>query len=177
MHRLGEAKAKAGFDDFMDDRATAASGSGATDSTPATACRGPRRGPAPGPRRSLNCRPESQQMMYPEPLWGLPDPGIRPEFYADVPTKRLIAWGVDSLLIGLICVLIIPLTGFIALFFLSFLYLAVGFVYRTLTLAAGSATPGMRFMAIRILDRTGERLDFTTASIDFVGTRMTCGEG
>jgi len=37
LQRLREAKDKAEFDDFMDDRAAAASGSGATDSTPATA--------------------------------------------------------------------------------------------------------------------------------------------
>ena len=40
---------------------------------------------------------------------GLPDPDLHAEFYADVPLKRLLAFIVDSILIVVITVLLIPL--------------------------------------------------------------------
>ncbi len=98
-------------------------------------------------------------------LWGLPDPAAKPEFYADVPTKRLIAWIFDTILIGLICALIVPFTAFTALFFLPALYLAVSIVYRTLSLARRSATPGMRLVAIEFRTHDGRRFDAAYALI------------
>ena len=103
-----------------------------------------------------------------DPLWGLPDPDLSPEFYADVPVKRLIAWGVDTILIALICVAIIPFTAFTALFFLPALFLVVGLVYRIATLAGRSATPGMRLMAIEFRTRDGRRFDLGTAAVHTV---------
>ena len=35
---------------------------------------------------------------------GLPDPAVQPEFYEDVPLKRLLAWLVDSILIALVVI-------------------------------------------------------------------------
>ncbi|MCG6901099.1 MAG: RDD family protein [Rhodobacter sp.] len=99
----------------------------------------------------------------------LPDPQIKPEFYADVATKRLLAWVVDTVLILAICLLIILMTAFIALIFLPFLYLVVGFFYRTLTLAGRSATPGMRLMAIEFRTLRGERLDPVLAALHTLG--------
>ena len=52
--------------------------------------------------------------------WGLPSPEVYPEFYADIPAKRLFAFVVDAVLIGLITLLIVPFTAFTALFFLPF---------------------------------------------------------
>ena len=97
-------------------------------------------------------------------LWGLPSPDLHAEFYADVPAKRLIAFLVDTLLICLITALIVPFTAFSALFFLPFLAMVVGFVYRTATLAGGSATPGMRLVAIELRNHRGERFDLATAA-------------
>ena len=98
-------------------------------------------------------------------LWGLPDPDTKPEFYADVPSKRFIAWIVDTILIALITALIVPFTAFTALFFLPVLYMTVGLFYRTLTLAGRSATPGMRLVAIEFRTHDGQRMDFGYALI------------
>jgi hypothetical protein len=51
----------------------------------------------------------------------LPDPHYQPEFYADVPLKRLISWAIDTVLIVLLVVLILPFTAFTGLFFLPLL--------------------------------------------------------
>ena len=95
---------------------------------------------------------------------GLPDPDTSPAFYASVPAKRLIAFAVDSVLIGIVTVILIPFTAFTALFYLPVLAMMVSFAYRTLTLASGSATWGMRLAAIEIRTHRGERLDLVTAA-------------
>jgi len=103
------------------------------------------------------------------PLWGLPDPDLKPEFYADVPTKRLLAWFVDSVIILLLCLLVLPFTAFTGLLFFPLLYLVLGFAYRTITLAGGSATLGMRLMAIEIRTHNGGRLDLPMAALHTLG--------
>jgi len=95
----------------------------------------------------------------------LPDPDTQAEFYADVPVKRLLAFIVDAAVIVLITILLIPFTAFTALFYLPFLGLMVSLAYRTLSIAAASATPGMRLMAIEFRNLRGERFDLTTAFI------------
>jgi uncharacterized RDD family membrane protein YckC len=103
----------------------------------------------------------------------LPDPVYQQEFYADVPLKRALAWIVDSLVIALATLLIVPLTAFTALFFLPLLLLSVSFVYRTATLAGGSATWGMRLMAIEFRDHRGRRFDLATAALHTLGYTLT----
>ncbi len=105
----------------------------------------------------------------------LPDPDFQAEFYADVPMKRAVAWIVDTLLIFILTLIIVPFTAFTALFYLPFLYLIVGFGYRTIGLARKSATPGMRLMAIEFRDRTGARFDFVTAMLHTLGYTLTIG--
>lgn len=104
-----------------------------------------------------------------QPYPGLPDPVSQAEFYADVPSKRLLAFIVDSILIVLITLVLIPLTAFTALFFLGFLGLLVSLTYRTLSLAGGSATPGMWLLSIEFRTHRGERFTLGTA---FVHTLM-----
>jgi len=99
----------------------------------------------------------------------LPDPERQPGFYAGVPAKRLLAWVVDTVLILLVCVAILPFTAFTGLFFFPFLMLVVGFVYRVATLAGGSATWGMRFASIEFRTATGERFDTGTALMHTLG--------
>lgn len=99
----------------------------------------------------------------------LPDPERQPEFYADVPVKRLLAWIVDILLVAVLCLLALPFTAFTGIFFFPFLMLVVGLIYRTLTIAGGSATWGMRLMSIELRDRRGERLDFGQALMHTLG--------
>ena len=88
----------------------------------------------------------------------LPDPTYAPEFYASVPAKRLFAWFVDGLIICALCMAVVIGTAFVGLFFLGFLFLVVGFAYRVVTIASGSATWGMRFAGIELRDAHGARL-------------------
>lgn len=99
----------------------------------------------------------------------LADPITQPQFYRDVAGKRFMAWIVDTVLIGIVCLLILPFTAFLATFFLLGLYAVVGFMYRTITLATGSATWGMRLMAIEIRDNSGARLDLGQAFLHTLG--------
>lgn len=104
-------------------------------------------------------------MTMSDSQWGLPDPRSHSEFYADVVTKRFFAFLIDSALIILITILIIPLTAFTALFFLGFLGLAISLIYRIVSLATRSATPGMRLMSIEFRDNHGERMTLGLATI------------
>ena len=107
------------------------------------------------------------------PLWGLPDPDRQAEFYADVPAKRLVAWLLDTLLISIITAVIVPFTAFTALFFLPLLFLVVGFVYRVVSLANRSATPGMRLAAIEFRTHRGERFDGGMALLHTIGYSLS----
>ena len=114
----------------------------------------------------------------------LADPVTQPQFYRDVAGKRLMAWVADTILIALICLLILPFTAFLAAFFFLGLMAVVGFAYRVITLAGGSATLGMRLFAIEFRDRDGARFDieilgerraatvFNTPLFDADGARM-----
>ncbi len=99
----------------------------------------------------------------------LPDPDYQAEFYTDVPAKRLIAWVLDTLLISLIVGVAVMLGFLLPLFFLPFLYFCVSFTYRWLTIAGGSATPGMRFIAIELRNRDGRKLDGGQAFLHTAG--------
>ncbi len=102
-------------------------------------------------------------------MFNIPDPDRQPEFYESVPAKRLLAWVIDTVLTVAICILILPFTAFTGLFFFPLLIAVVGFIYRVLTLAAGSATWGMRLVAIELRDRDGARLDPGTALAHTIG--------
>ncbi|MBT0957118.1 RDD family protein [Alphaproteobacteria bacterium KMM 3653] len=86
-------------------------------------------------------------MTYSDPS-GLPDPEIHADFYDSTTSKRFFAWVIDCLAIFFLTLLIIPFTLFLGLLIFPFLWLMVGLVYRIVTLANWSATPGMRIMAI-----------------------------
>lgn len=101
--------------------------------------------------------------------FGLPDPATKPQFYDGVLLKRAAAWGIDVVLVGILCVIIVPFTAFTALFFFPFLMLAVGFLYRWFTIANKSSTWGMRLMGIELRDYDGLRLDSQTALLHTAG--------
>ncbi len=105
-------------------------------------------------------------MAHTDPL---PDPHYQAEFYASVPTKRLLAWIADMILIAIVCVLILPFTAFTGIFFFPFLMLVVGFAYRVVTIANGSATWGMRLMSVELRNRRGERFDTSEAFLHTLG--------
>lgn len=102
-------------------------------------------------------------------LSGLPDPVTEAEFYADVPTKRLIAWVVDVVLISLITAVLVFLSLFTALFFLPLLYVTVSFLYRWVGLSRHSATPGMRVVAIELKQGNGAPFDATAGFLHTAG--------
>lgn len=103
----------------------------------------------------------------------LPDPYTHEALYRDVPTKRLVAWGVDFLVIGALTVLMIPITFFTAVFYLPFLALLMSFLYRWVTIARGSATLGMRFTAIELRGPDGGRLDTSQALLHTLGYHVS----
>ena len=109
--------------------------------------------------------------------WHIPDPQAQPDFYADVPTKRLIAWVVDTVVVIGICLLILPFTAFTGLFFLPLLFLTVSFVYRVVTIARGSATWGMRLTAIEFRTLRGERFDLSMAFMHTLGYSVSWAFG
>lgn len=106
--------------------------------------------------------------------WHIPDPHDQQEFYADVPMKRLLAWLVDTVLTLLLVVLLVLLTAFTALLIVVPLYLAVSLAYRTVTLANGSATLGMRLFAIEFRTLDGTRLDGSQAFLHSLGYSISC---
>ncbi|MBK0326743.1 RDD family protein [Rhodobacteraceae bacterium F11138] len=93
----------------------------------------------------------------------LPDPDRQPQFYAMVPTKRLLAWIIDMVIILLFSLGTVLLTAFVGAFVWPLLVLIIGFAYRVVTLANGSATWGMRFVGIEIRTADGMRLDMPMA--------------
>jgi uncharacterized RDD family membrane protein YckC len=102
-------------------------------------------------------------------ITGLPDPHYQAEFYADVPMKRFMAWIMDIMLIAGLTTLAIIFTVGIGLFFAGFIYLVLGFSYRVITLANGSATLGMRLMAIELRSHRGEKLELSQAVLHVLG--------
>lgn len=92
-----------------------------------------------------------------------PDPFEQPEFYDGVPAKRLLAWVVDSVIVLLMCLLALPFTLFMGIFFFPLMWLVISFCYRAATIASGSATWGMRLMGIELRDRRDEAFDGSLA--------------
>ena len=103
----------------------------------------------------------------------LPDPHYQPEFYADVPLKRLISWAIDTVIIVLLVVLILPFTAFTGLFFLPLLAFLVNFAYRVICLANGSATLGMRLTAIEFRTSRGMHFAASDALLHTLGYTLS----
>lgn len=101
--------------------------------------------------------------------WFIPDPRTQPEFYSDVPLKRLVAWVIDTVVTFALCLVVIFFTAFMGTIFLPFLMVIVGFIYRVATLSHKSATWGMRVMAIEFRTLSGQRLDPTLAFLHTSG--------
>jgi len=93
----------------------------------------------------------------------LPDPEMQPEFYADVPLKRSMAWAIDLVITVLMTVVAIALTLFVGAFFLPVLYAAVSIGYRTVMLTRYGATLGMMATALKWSALDGRRPDAMTA--------------
>ncbi len=104
----------------------------------------------------------------------LADPHTQPQFYSGVTVKRLLAWIIDTIIIVILCAIVVPFTAFTGLFFLPLLFLVLGFVYRVVTIANGSATWGMRVMAIELRASDGGRMDSALAFWHTAGYTFSC---
>lgn len=113
------------------------------------------------------------------PMPGLPDPDLDAQFYQGVPMRRLAAWLVDVALVLMIGVPLAVLFGLLTLGFGFALFpvivAGVAFLYRVLTLAAGSATWGMRFTGIEFRRHDGSRFDLLFALLHTAITTVCFG--
>ena len=107
--------------------------------------------------------------MHTDSYSHLPDPQRQSQFYEGVTIKRFFAWVIDLLIVGLMMVPLMIFTFGLAVFILPFVFTAVSFAYRVLTLAGGSATWGMRMMAIEFRDIDGRRFDLGQAFMHTLG--------
>lgn len=89
---------------------------------------------------------------------GLPDPEMDSQFYDKVPTRRLVAWVFDGIIIFGITLLIGFFTVGLAFFIFPLIWLAVGLIYRTITISSKSSTWGMRMVGIEFRDKDGQKL-------------------
>lgn len=105
----------------------------------------------------------------------LPDPDLHAEFYDGVVTKRFLAWIIDIAFIFVLTLVALPFTLFVGLFFYPVLFVTVGFLYRWLSLARRSATPGMRICGIHFLNRNGEPMDTGEAALHVIGYVLSMG--
>jgi uncharacterized RDD family membrane protein YckC len=101
------------------------------------------------------------------PMAGLPDPEHDRQFYEGVPARRLVAWFIDLAIVLAVGVPVAVVFGLMTLGFGFALFPIVvggiGFLYRTATIAGGSATWGMRVTGIEFRRGDGSRFDLATA--------------
>ncbi|MGB1266216.1 MAG: RDD family protein [Nereida ignava] len=105
----------------------------------------------------------------------LPDPVDQAEFYADVPLKRLLAWGIDTLIIAAISIALCLLTLGVGFFIFFAVFFSVSFIYRVVTLARRSATVGMGVVAIEFRTAKGTKFDAGTAFLHTLGYVISFG--
>ncbi len=109
----------------------------------------------------------------------LPDPRQHAGFYDSVPTKRLLAWIIDLVITAALAAalslpaLILGVVLILPLLLIPLFWCFTGFLYRWWTISSGSATWGMRMMAIELRDRDGLRLDGQTAFLHTAGTYLS----
>jgi uncharacterized RDD family membrane protein YckC len=105
--------------------------------------------------------------------YALPDPVRHAAFYQGVAVRRALAWGIDSIITGVIVLMILPFTAFLAIFVFPLLFGVVNLACRCAALANFSATPGMWLLGIEFRQDDGSRLDTPTAVLHTLGTMFT----
>lgn len=83
--------------------------------------------------------------------------------FSGVAGRRLMAWALDTLAVAALTTFLTILTGFLALFFLGGLYMAVSFLYRWSGIARRGGTLGMRVMGLTFRTEAGLPPDGLTA--------------
>ena len=101
------------------------------------------------------------------------DPMTPTAMFDGVPARRALAWMLDTVFVAVLVGLIVPFTGFLALFFLGGLYLVVNVIYRWIGLARHSATLGMRLAGIELRDLTGGQIGGATALAHTLGYALS----
>ena len=96
---------------------------------------------------------------------GLPDPDRDAQFYSGVPTKRLVAFVIDVVLVWGLAILVSLLTLGIGFFIMGFLIAVIDLAYRTFTIGSKSATVGMALMGIELRTFGGDRFNMGHALI------------
>ncbi len=99
----------------------------------------------------------------------LPDPVTQAGFYESVAIKRGLAWVIDSIIVALLVFVALIFTAFLGAFVFFALWMAISFAYRVVTLTSGSATWGMRVMAIEFRDWRGQRFELPQAILHTLG--------
>jgi uncharacterized RDD family membrane protein YckC len=98
-----------------------------------------------------------------------PHPDTQPEFFDGILPKRFAAWVFDMLFVVLLCLVALPFTLFTGVFYFPVMMLVIGFLYRAATLANGSATWGMRLMAMELRDAEDRKLNGSMAILHTLG--------
>ena len=101
------------------------------------------------------------------------DPLAPVAVFDGVPARRALAWMLDTAFVAFLVTLIVPFTGFLALFFLGGLYLVVNVTYRWIGLARHSATLGMRLAGVELVDMRGGRIDGASALAHTLGYALS----
>lgn len=100
---------------------------------------------------------------------GLPNPKSDPQFYQGVPVRRLVAWIIDVIIVGLVAGITALLFGVMTLglgFLLApLIFLSLNLIYRIGMLANHSATIGMMFTGIEFRTLRGHRFGIWEAAI------------
>ena len=94
---------------------------------------------------------------------GLPDPEMDNQFYDKVPSRRLVAWVFDGIITFGVTFLIGVFTVGLGFFIFPFVWLVVGLIYRTITIASKSSTWGMRMVGIEFRDKDGQKFSTNMA--------------
>lgn len=111
---------------------------------------------------------------------GVPDPHRDEQFYQGVPMRRLVAFGIDFivilfLMLGVVVVGAVLTLGtlFLAGPIAMVIFSATGFIYRWIMLAQRSATLGMLVTGIEVRDAEGDQMSELTAFIHTAGFYVT----
>lgn len=117
----------------------------------------------------MKAAPMSQSIHSMPHLSDLPHPDHDRQFYDGVPVKRLVAWLIDVLVVSILSFVAWGAITIVTLGLGIFLFVPIFFLttfgYRTLTISANSATPGMQAMGIELRTRTAERLSLQMAAL------------
>lgn len=93
----------------------------------------------------------------------LPDPDRHAAFYDGTAARRALAFVLDTVMTAALAVLLVPLTGFVALFVFPAFLAVVNVLWRAGFLARSGATPGMWLAGIELRGPDGARPDGMTA--------------